>query len=243
MRFACLVIGLLWNAFAGAEVLYRLPWQDGLSFMFTQTPGGRVTTHFTRATLHAVDIAMPADVPIVAARAGVVEAFEAHHGASADEDPLTYEGNFVRVRHDDATAAIYAHLRHRGVIVAVGKAVQTGQTLGYSGATGDVLQPHLHFAVVRSEPDDLGGRADVSLPVTFYVGTPPVAFRARAAVTVAANYSAPAEPPRAPSEGPLIPWKRPALSADDEASAWQQLVLWLACGVVALAWFWRFSRT
>src|SRR5438552_13878167 len=147
MRLACLAIGLLWTALAEADALYRLPWRDGLTFMLTQAPGGRITSHFTKATLNAVDIAMPEGVPVVAARGGVVEAVETKQGASPEEDPLTYEGNFVRVRHDDGTAAIYAHLRHQGVVVAVGDAVGPGALLGYSGATGDVLEPQLHFAV------------------------------------------------------------------------------------------------
>ena len=53
MRAAWLVIGLAWAACADAETLYRLPWADGFRFMFTQAPGGRVTTHFTKARLHA----------------------------------------------------------------------------------------------------------------------------------------------------------------------------------------------
>ena len=156
MRVACLAIGLIWAASSAAEVLYRLPWPEGLSFMFTQAPDGRITSHFTKSTLHAVDIAMPEGVPVLAARAGIVEATEMHHGASPEEDPLSYEGNFVRVRHADGTAAIYAHLKHRGVAVALGESVAPGQLLGYSGFTGDVLEPHLHFAVTRVQFDSSG---------------------------------------------------------------------------------------
>jgi murein DD-endopeptidase MepM/ murein hydrolase activator NlpD len=234
MRFACLVIGFLCSALAVAEPLYRLPWPDGLTFMFIQAPGGRITSHFTIATLHAVDIAMPVGVAVLAARAGTVEAVEAAFGASADEDPVTYEGNFVRVRHVDGTAAIYAHLRHHGVAVAVGERVAPGQLLGYSGATGDVLEPQLHFAVLQE---------DASRPFEFYVGVPPVAFPPRAALRVTANYSGHAAWPRAPSEGePLAASKARGSQGADEALAWRLLALWGACGVAALAWFWRFSR-
>ena len=242
MRIACLAIGLLWCASAGAGPLYRLPWADGHSFMFTQVPGGRITTHFTKATLHAVDIAMPEGVPIVAARAGVVEAFAAQHGASAEEEPLTYEGNFVRVRHADRTAAIYAHLRHRSVAVAVGDKVEEGQLLGYSGATGDVERPHLHFAVIRIEKNSAGWQEEISVPVTFYVGVPPVAFAPRSTVWAAANYSGPAEVPRAASEMRLFPRSRAVLAPGEETGVWGLLGLWLACGAAALAWFWRFYR-
>ena len=242
MRIACLAIGLLWCASAGAEPLYRLPWGDGHSFMFTQVPGGRITTHFTKATLHAVDIAMPAGTAIVAARGGMVEAVAEHHGASAEEEPLTYEGNFVRVRHADGTAAIYAHLRHRGVAVAVGDTVEEGMLLGYSGTTGDVERPHLHFAVIRVQKNSAGWHEDISVPVTFYVGVPPVAFAPRAAVWAAANYSGAAQVPRAASEMRLFPRSRAVLAPGEEAGAWSVLALWLACGAAALGWFWRFWR-
>jgi len=242
MRVACLAIGFLWAASTGAEVLYRLPWADGLTFMFTQVSDGRITSHFTKATRHAVDIAMPEGIPIVAARSGVVEAVEARYGASPEEDPLTYEGNFVLVRHADGTAASYAHLRYRGVAVVVGETVEAGQLLGYSGATGDVEEPHLHFAVTRTEKNSSGWREDVSVPVKFYVGVPPVAFAPRAALRVTATYSGIADMPRAPSETPLFPWKRPALGPGEEPGAWGLLALWLASGVGGLAWFWKFAK-
>lgn len=243
MRVACLAIGLIWAASSAAEVPYRLPWPEGLSFMFTQVSDGRITSHFTKATLHAVDIAMPEGVPVLAARAGIVEATEMHQGASPEEDPLSYEGNFVRVHHADGTAAIYAHLKYRGVVVAIGDAVEPGQLLGYSGFTGDVLEPHLHFAVIRVQTDPSGLREDVSLPVKFYVGAPPLVFSPRAALWVKANYSGAAEAPWTAREAPpLSPWKRPALEPGEEARAWCLAALWLACGVAGLAWFWKFSR-
>jgi murein DD-endopeptidase MepM/ murein hydrolase activator NlpD len=243
MRVACVAIGLLWAAAAGAEVLYRVPWPDGLSFMFTQVSDGRITTHFTKATLHAVDIAMPEGVSVLAARAGIVEAVQAHHGANPEDGPLTYEGNFVRVRHADGTAATYAHLKYQGVAVAAGDRVEVAQLLGYSGASGDVVAPHLHFVVTRILENSSGWREEVSIPVKFYVGAPALAFAPRAALIVTANYSRAAEMPRVPSEGPPPAlWKRQAVEPADEASAWITLALWLACGVAALAWFWRFAR-
>jgi murein DD-endopeptidase MepM/ murein hydrolase activator NlpD len=243
MRFAWVLSGLLWAASAGGEALYRLPWPEGLSFMFTQAPGGRVTSHFTKATLHAVDIAMPAGMPVLAARAGVVEALEAGQGATPDEEPTSYEGNFVRVRHDDGTGATYAHLKHRSVVVGPGDAVQAGQMLGLSGASGDVLRPHLHFAVTRVVKNASGWPEEVSLPVKFYVGTPPVTFEPRAAMRVRSNYSTAAEGPRmAIDYAPLVPWRPPVLKPDEEAAAWAELAALLALGLLGMAWFWRFSR-
>jgi murein DD-endopeptidase MepM/ murein hydrolase activator NlpD len=242
MRVVCVTIGLICATATGAEVLYRLPWAEGSSFMFTQVHGGRITTHFTTATLYAVDIAMPQGTPVLAARAGIVEALQAEHGASEDEAPLTYEGNFVRVRHADGTAATYAHLKHRGVTVTVGEAIEVGQLLGVSGASGDVLEPHLHFAVTRVRENSSGWREEVSIPVKFYVGAPPLAFAPRAALIAIADYSPRAEAPRTPSEGgSFAPWKPPATDPGAEAGAWGLLALWLAGGVAGLVWFWRFA--
>jgi murein DD-endopeptidase MepM/ murein hydrolase activator NlpD len=242
MRVACVAIALVWAAAAGAEVLYRLPWPDGLSFMFTQVPGGRITSHFTKATLHAVDIAMPEGVRVLAAREGIVEALQAHHGANMDDGPLTYEGNFVRVRHADGSAATYAHLRYQGITVTVGETIEVAQLLGYSGASGDVVEPHLHFAVTRVQQNSSGWREEVSVPVKFYVGVPAIPFAPRAALIATANYSHAAEAPRVPSEPRLSSWKQPGLESGHEIAAWGLLALWLACGVAGLAWFWRFSR-
>jgi murein DD-endopeptidase MepM/ murein hydrolase activator NlpD len=242
MRVACVAIGLVWAASAGAEVLYRLPWPEGLTFMFTQVHGGRITTHFTKATLHAVDIAMPEGVPVLVARGGIVEALQAHHDAGTEDGPLTYDGNFVRVRHADGTAATYAHLKLQGVAVQAGERIEAGQLLGYSGASGDALAPHLHFVVTRVVKNSSGWHEEVSIPVKFYVGVPPVAFRPRAAMIAAANYSAGAEAPRTASESWLASRQRPMPQPADEVRAWVLLGLWLACGVGGLAWFWKFAN-
>lgn len=242
MRIAALAIGLVWAAAAGAEAPYRLPWPEGSSYMFIQAPGGRITSHFTKGTLHAVDIAMPEGMSVLAARAGIVESVQAAHGANGEEAPLTYEGNFVRVRHADGTLALYAHLRYEGIAVKVGDAVEAGQLVGYSGSSGDVGEPQLHFAVIREERNSAGWLEEVSMPIRFYVGTPPTEFSPRSAMVVTANYSRPADPPRAPSEysGPV--WRRPALGAGDEEGAWALLALWLAAGIAALTCYWRFTR-
>jgi hypothetical protein len=87
-----------------------------------------------------------------------------------------------------------------------------------------------------------GWPEDVSVPVQFYIGVPPVAFAPRAALMVTANYSHRAEPPRAPSETPLVSWKRPEAGPGEEQRAWQLLALWLACGAAGLAAFWKFTR-
>lgn len=227
---------------ASAEPLYRLPWDDPRAFMITQAPGGRVTTHIARSMRDAVDFAMPAGVRIVAAREGIVESLEDREAATPEDEPLTYEGNFVRVRHADGSAATYAHLRHKGIAVAIGDAVAAGQLLGYSGASGDVGHPHLHFVVTRTLRNASGWPEEVSLPITFYVGTPPMPFAPRTALIATATYAGKADAPRAPSETRVVAWNRPPLAAGEELGAWIAFSAWLVAALAGIIWFWRFSR-
>jgi murein DD-endopeptidase MepM/ murein hydrolase activator NlpD len=129
------------------------------------------------------------------------------------------------------------------VAVEPGEAVEAGRLLGYSGTTGFSSGPHLHFAVSRMERAG-GGWAEVSLPVTFYVGVPPIPFAPRPALRASANYSARAEAPRTPLEASrLVTLKPPVLAPGEESRALAQLAAWLACGLAGIAWFWWFSRS
>ena len=238
-------LGLLlaWaHAALADEALYRLPWPDGLRYMFTQAPRGRVSTHIAVENLHAVDIGMPEGTRVLAARAGVVDGIEAGHDPGADEDALTEYGNFVRVRHADGTVALYAHLRHGGVAVRLGERVEAGTLLGFSGASGNTIGAQLHFGVARIELRD--GRQDlVSLPPRFYVGQPPIVFEPRAGLIARARYDGPAERPYTALETPpLLPWTQRSLTPQEEMSAWLGLFAWFAAGLGGMVWFWWFSR-
>lgn len=220
-----------------AEATYRVPWADNLTFTISQAPGDAVTTHIAARTREAVDFGMPEGTSVHAARSGLVIETEARFGATKDEDAVTHEGNFVRVRHEDGTIATYGHLKHRGVAVAPGEKVQAGALLGYSGATGDTNGAQLHFAVSRFE-----GGYEVAVPVRFYVGSPPIAFVPQRSLVVTANYKGPAVYPRAASDYRFGWWKRPELPPDEVPTAWLKLAGLAAVLVAGIIWFWRFSR-
>lgn len=70
-------------------------------------------------------------------------------------------GNVIWVDHAAGIMTIYAHLSR--IDVTVGQAVDAGEVIGASGASGDVTAPHLHFEVWRyGRPVDpiavLGGK-------------------------------------------------------------------------------------
>lgn len=110
-----------------------------LTDTFSQSRGGR--RH------EAIDIIAPAGTPVIAAAAGVVEKlFRSDAG-----------GNTVYVRSTDRqTVYYYAHLQGYARGLAEGQAVRQRQQLGTVGSSGnaDPAGPHLHFAVLRTAPDE-----------------------------------------------------------------------------------------
>jgi murein DD-endopeptidase MepM/ murein hydrolase activator NlpD len=227
---------------AGEAPLYRLPYPEGQAYVISQALGGINPTHTTPYSRHAVDFRMPPGTPVLAARAGVVIGTEWRYEAGAEDEVLLTKSNMVRVRHADGSVAIYAHLQRGGVAVAEGETLEAGRLLGLSGSTGFASGPHLHFAVTRVESTDRGA-AEISLPVRFYTGDPPLAFEPRVGLAVVANYAGPAVPlaePRAP------PRRFEALEGAPprEVSAAGALVLLGVCllGLSGMLWFYRFSR-
>ncbi len=82
------------------------------------------------------DLAVTANVPVVAANNGVV----------VNADWLGIYGNCVIVDHGMGIASLYGHLS--SIDVKVGDAVGKGQVLGRSGMTGLAGGDHLHFTML-----------------------------------------------------------------------------------------------
>lgn len=59
-------------------------------------------------------------------------------------------GRIVEIRHNSTYATRYAHLSRFAKGVRVGSRVQQGQVIGYSGATGLVNAPHLHYEFLKN---------------------------------------------------------------------------------------------
>jgi murein DD-endopeptidase MepM/ murein hydrolase activator NlpD len=183
------------------QALYRLPFEEGRTFLVSQAHGGTMTTHKGEENAHAVDIVMPERTPIVAARAGVVIDIENFHVRGGKENELLDKANSVTILHEDGTMARYVHLV-AGQYTWIGQEVQAGTHIGYSGNTGYSSGPHLHFVVVRAARRDDGGIGYESLPLTFYAHEPPVRFAPAQGMMVTSDYLGPGSLP------PLIPLRR-----------------------------------
>jgi murein DD-endopeptidase MepM/ murein hydrolase activator NlpD len=89
-----------------------------------------------------VDFAVTTGTPVMAAGSGVID----YAGANGSY------GYYLRIKHDAVHATAYAHLSRFAQGIRIGKHVDQGQTVAFSGATGRATGPHLHYEVlVNSE--------------------------------------------------------------------------------------------
>ena len=124
--------------------IYDLPFKEGTSQKVVQGYGG-IFSHKHKA---ALDFDMPEGTPVYAAREGVIYRFKDDSNGGGPFTKYEKRANYIIIKHNDGSFGCYWHLQKNGVVVKKG-IVTKGQLIGYSGNTGFVLRPHLHFAVKR----------------------------------------------------------------------------------------------
>lgn len=124
--------------------IYDLPFETGTKRQVMQGYGGL----FSHRHIAAIDFSMPVGTPVCAAREGVVLAYRDDSNEGGIWGRYKNKANFIIIKHDDGTMGCYWHLQQNGVLVKSGR-VSKGQVIGLSGATGQVIRPHLHFSVKR----------------------------------------------------------------------------------------------
>ena len=107
---------------------------------FAWPVSGPVISDFGAATNgqrnDGINISAPMDTPIHAAASGTV---------TYSGNELKAYGNLVLIRHDDGYVTAYAHTDK--ILVVKGQSVTRGQVIAYSGSSGDVSSPQLHFEI------------------------------------------------------------------------------------------------
>ena len=153
------------------QAVYLPPFAMHSQFQITQSFGGQFS-HTGEQSQYAVDIAMPVDTPVHAARSGVVIEVNNDFFKNGLTQAYKSRANSVRILHEDGSMAIYAHLALEKAEVYPGMQVSAGQLIGYSGNTGYSTGPHLHFAVqlnqgmkLVSVPFKFSSAGDVSEPI------------------------------------------------------------------------------
>lgn len=146
-----LVAGFIFYFSLGSEVtdnldtyIYELPFKEGTGHKVVQGYGGR----FSHKNKAALDFSMPVGTPVYAAREGVVYSIKEDSDEGGPFGKYGGKANYLIIKHNDGSFGCYWHLQKNGVVIRKGT-VAKGQLIGYSGNTGFVLRPHLHFAVKR----------------------------------------------------------------------------------------------
>ena len=143
-----------------------LPYPVGAAYRVSQANCSPAGDGHRGSERYAYDFAMAIGTPFTATRSGVVVHVEISHV----DGQVAQSGldNYVVVRHDEGTFALYGHLTHDGATVNVGDAVAQGQVIGRSGNTGNTNNfPHLHFSVHVCDPVVGGSAACPTKPITF----------------------------------------------------------------------------
>ncbi len=146
---------------APEDVAYLPPFEKNASFAISQAFDGKFS-HTDKQNKYAVDLVMPINTPIHAARGGIVIEVNNDFFQSGTKQAYKARANSIRILHEDGTMAVYAHLALERSQVYVGLKVYAGQFIGYSGNTGFSTGPHLHFAVQLNKGMEL-----VSIPFKF----------------------------------------------------------------------------
>jgi murein DD-endopeptidase MepM/ murein hydrolase activator NlpD len=110
----------------------------------------RISSGFTMHRFHpilkayrphpAIDYAAPTGTPIHTVADGVI----------VQRTFNRFNGNYIRVRHNNSYETLYNHMSRFASALRVGSRVSQGQTIGYVGATGLATGPHLDFRMYKN---------------------------------------------------------------------------------------------
>lgn len=123
---------------------YELPFKKGAKYRIVQGYGGL----FSHSNIAAIDFEMPIGTPVCAARDGIIYSYKDDSDEGGLFSKYKNKANYIIIKHDDGSFGCYWHLKINGVLIKSGH-ITVGQQIGLSGATGQVLRPHLHFSVKR----------------------------------------------------------------------------------------------
>ena len=145
---------------------YVLPFPVGRQYTMDQTNCSPPGNGHRGVGRYAYDFLMPIGTLITAARAGTVLHVEQSHADGQIAD--TGLENYVAIAHPDGTVDIYGHITLNGARVVTGQSVAQGDTVAFSGNTGNTNNiPHLHLSQHTCDPVTRGSAACATMPVTF----------------------------------------------------------------------------
>jgi hypothetical protein len=148
----------------GPHSYYRLPWRQGDTKWATKCGGNKFGCCGHQGDqLYAFDFNASEGAEILAPRGGIVtlvceDQSENTWGQKLKAEPIPGSpcfkniGNYMYIRHQDGSYAVYFHMVQNGVFPNVGDRVYRGDPIGLVGETGNASRPHLHFEVKPTKP-------------------------------------------------------------------------------------------
>ncbi len=122
---------------SAADYYYELPYPAGEAYQVTQGPEGTYS-HTGPYNEYAWDFGLPANYEVSAAQGGTI--------LFSGWSPYQSNGIEVIIQHSNGLCTQYLHLNR--ALYNAGDWVPQGRVVAWSGGTGNVTAPHLHFQVV-----------------------------------------------------------------------------------------------
>ena len=129
---------------------YIKPFPKGIKYKIAKPKGIYVHENYPESK-YAIDFLLDINTPILASRDGMVVKLKSDSNKWGVDSKFTKEVNFVAIDHGGNTYSEYLHLGKDKVIVKKGQKVKVGKLLGYTGFSGVMDSPHLHFNVFKIE--------------------------------------------------------------------------------------------
>lgn len=141
--------------------IYSLPYAQGTAHKVVQGYGGL----FSHQQTAALDFEMRVGTPVYAARGGVIYRYKDDSNEGGILSRNKRKANYIIIQHSDGSFGCYWHLQQNGVLIKKGR-VKEGEQIGFSGATGMVVQSHLHFSVKRKLNYDMNSFVQTKFKTT-----------------------------------------------------------------------------
>ena len=158
LKIIILVIAMFLTTISNSQATQQLDtsgWRKPLDNILVTDIFGRRMRHPTRGTPAdhlGLDFRARKPEPIYAVEDGVISGI--NYG--------TRYGKIIEINHGNGVRTRYAHLSKILFTSMEGYTVEKGQIIGYSGGTGEVNAPHLHFEILvnfkQVDPFPLYGR-------------------------------------------------------------------------------------
>ena len=129
---------------------YSYPFPKAIEIKISRPTGEYAHEHFPESR-YAVDFLVDVGTPVLAVMSGVVWRIKSDSDKWGLENSFDGEANFVAIDHGDGSYAEYIHLGKDKLSVNVGDRVNKGDVLGYTGLSGVMDVPHLHFNLFKIE--------------------------------------------------------------------------------------------